>query len=280
MPSWRVQAGRWRRRSKATPCGPLSSYAALGPTTGARTPGRTPTTYLVAHTAHMARRTTSQSERSCLTTDLARVPTPRTQQEVPEASPNEWLQLPAVAVFEAFHRGNGQSCSSRKDVRARLLEWVQGWQDGDGSGGWMRAYKRCESGNMRATRNLIHDHVLHLNRMHEVVATWQAPSQIAFIIAGHTSFARLSAITDVIKDAALAGTPFCCIGIHCEANRVVCVVCVIRISTDELGSDEEDEPQFEPIDVQSPSGARTLSPARRHLRPGGCLVSPPQCANS
>lgn len=46
---------------------------------------------------------------------------------------------------------------------------------------------------------------VHLYRMHEMVATWQAPSQIAFIIAGHTSFARLSAITDVIKEAALAG---------------------------------------------------------------------------
>jgi hypothetical protein len=47
-------------------------------------------------------------------------------------------------------------------------------------------------------------------------------------------------------------------------------VCVIRMSTDELGSDGEDEPQFEPIDVQSPSGARALSPARRHLCPDGC----------
>jgi hypothetical protein len=42
--------------------------------------------------------------------------------------------------------------------------------------------------------------------MHEMVSTWQAKSDVGFIIAGHTSFERLSAIADIIKEAAVTGT--------------------------------------------------------------------------
>jgi hypothetical protein len=42
--------------------------------------------------------------------------------------------------------------------------------------------------------------------MHEMVSTWQAESDVGFIIAGHTSFERLSAIADIIKESAVTGT--------------------------------------------------------------------------
>jgi hypothetical protein len=52
---------------------------------------------------------------------------------VPEPEPNEWLQQPAVGLFEAFHHQLGGGGG----MRGRLLAFVQQQE-----GGWKSAYKR------------------------------------------------------------------------------------------------------------------------------------------
>lgn len=92
---------------------------------------------------------------------------PHPYDRVPEPEPNEWLQQPAVGLFEAFHHQLGGG------MRGRLLAFVQQ----QGQGGWKSAYKR----------------------MHVMVTEWRGLCVAAYLVAGHTSFARLSAIADILK---------------------------------------------------------------------------------
>ncbi len=133
---------------------------------------------------------------------------------MPEEQPNEWLQRPAVDVFASFlHDDN------RSGVRRRLLAFVSQQRflgvegESRNASGWKAAYRRFVQ---TAPPPLAHifvtsrthgrTHEVGYTRMHEMVSTWQAKSDVGFIIAGHTSFERLSAIADIIKEAAVTGT--------------------------------------------------------------------------
>jgi len=148
---------------------------------------------------------------------------PHPYHEVPEREPNEWQRMLASDVFPAFVSAQdsekpSDAAGAERDMamRERLLAFIhQHRQDGGGhTSGWKLAYQR-----------------------HEMTTVWCGPANKAFIIAGHTSFARLSAIADIINEGAVTDQYAPYEGYGENRQRF-----------------QGAPPQFEPVDILSPAG--------------------------
>ncbi|ELR13143.1 uncharacterized protein ACA1_349340 [Acanthamoeba castellanii str. Neff] len=147
-------------------------------------------------------------------------PHPYHEVEAPRA--NAWLDMPAVAVFETFvhsvaaaeARPSGSDDDddeSETATRRALLAFVRGERGADScgrqGGGWKRAYKRFGAAALLVVcgarvADVIGDRSI---RMGEMVQTWQTFCAWGVLVAGETSFARLSAIIDTIKQGICSG---------------------------------------------------------------------------
>jgi hypothetical protein len=138
--------------------------------------------------------------------------------EAPRA--NAWLDMPAVAVFETFVHsvaaaearpsGSDDDDESETATRRALLAFVRGERGADSSGrqgGWKLAYKRFGAAALLVVcgarvADVIGDRSI---RMGEMVRAWQTFCAWGVLVAGETSFARLSAIVDTIKQGISSG---------------------------------------------------------------------------